>query len=81
MNVLSMKKKNVLSLIKYYAEKNDSAFRNEAYEIAKIFDNTNDYQLSEYIMALLSDVNTFSPQFDEGERLFVKRLEIIKIWI
>ena len=36
-----MKKKNVLNLIKYYAEKNDAAFRNEAYEIARYFDQIN----------------------------------------
>jgi len=70
-----MKKKNVLNLIKYHAEKNDSAFLNEAYEIAKSFDKSNDYQLSEYIMALLSDTNTFSPQIDVSENLFVKRME------
>lgn len=70
-----MKKKNVLNLIKYYAEKNDSAFRNEAYEIAKNFDKSDDYQLSEYIMALLSDANTFSPQIDASENVFVKRIE------
>ncbi|NOQ32245.1 MAG: AAA family ATPase [Helicobacteraceae bacterium] len=70
-----MKKKNVLNLIKYYAEKNDSAFRNEAYEIAKKFDKSDDYQLSEYIMALLSDANTFSPQIDASENVFVKRIE------
>lgn len=70
-----MKKKNILNLIKYHAEKNDSAFRNEAYEIARYFDKSNDYQLSEYIMALLSDVNTFSPQIDANENIFVKRIE------
>lgn len=70
-----MKKKNVLNLIKYHAERNDSAFRNEAYEIAKYFDIINDYQLSEYIMALLSDTNTFSPQIDASENVFVKRME------
>jgi len=70
-----MKKKNVLNLIKYHAEKNDSAFRNEAYEIAKYFDKSNDYQLSEYIMALLSDANIFSPQVDASENVFVKRME------
>ncbi len=70
-----MKKKNILNLIKYHAEKNESAFRNEAYEIAKYFDQSNDYQLSEYIMALLSDTNTFSPQIDESESTFVKRID------
>ena len=37
-----MKKKNILNLIKYHAEKNEDAFRNEAYEIAKYFDKSND---------------------------------------
>jgi len=71
-----MKKKNVLNLIKYHAEKNDSAFRNEAYEIAKYFDKSDNYQLSEYIMALLSDANTFSPQIDTSENHFVRRVDI-----
>ncbi|MCK5293063.1 MAG: AAA family ATPase [Arcobacteraceae bacterium] len=70
-----MKKKNILNLIKYHAEKNESAFRDEAYEIAKYFDKSNDYQLSEYIMALLSDTNTFSPQIDASENAFVKRMD------
>lgn len=75
--VNKMKKKNVLNLIKYHAEKNDAAFRNEAYEIAKYFDQTNNYQLSEYIMALLSDTNTFSPQMDATTHMFFKRIDII----
>lgn len=71
-----MKKKNVLNLIKYHAEKNDVAFRNEAYEIARYFDRINNYQLSEYIMALLSDTNTFSPQIDETSNMFFKRIDV-----
>lgn len=70
-----MKKKNILNLIKYHVEKNDAGFRNEAYEIAKYFDKMNDYQLSEYIMALLSDVNTFSPQIDEKDNVFVRKID------
>ena len=70
-----MKKKNILNLIKYHVEKNDSGFKNEAYEIAKYFDKMNDYQLSEYIMALLSDVNTFSPQIDEKDNMFVRKID------
>jgi len=70
-----MKKKNILNLIKYHAEKNDFAFRDEAYKIAKYFDKSGDYQLSEYIMALLSDANTFSPQIDTSENRFVKRID------
>ncbi len=71
-----MKKKNVLNLIKYHAEKNDAAFRDEAFEIAKYFDETNNYQLSEYIMALLSDTNTFSPQMDAITHKFFKRIDV-----
>jgi hypothetical protein len=71
-----MKKKNVLNLIKYYAEKNDAAFRNEAYEIARYFDQINNYQLSEYIMSLLSDTNTFSPQMDTATHVFFRRIDV-----
>lgn len=71
-----MKKRNVLNLIKYHAEHNDTAFRNEAYQIAKYFDEINNYQLSEYIMALMSDTNTFSPQIDSTTHVFLKRVEI-----
>jgi len=70
-----MKKKNILNLIKYYAEKNDPGFRNEAYEIARYFDSTQEYQLSEYIMALLSNNNTFSPQINEGDLSFFRKVK------
>lgn len=70
-----MKKKNVISLIKYYVEKNDAGFRNEAYEIAKGFDDSGDYQLSEYIMSLLSNVNTFVPQISESDSPFFEKIE------
>lgn len=68
-----MKKKNIINLIKYYVEDNDAGFRNEAYEIARDFDAAGDYQLSEYIMALLSNANTFVPQLnDDGSCFFEK---------
>lgn len=70
-----MKKKNILNLIKYHAEKNDTAFRNEAYEIAQYFDRNNDVQLSEYIMALLSDAHTLSPQNTSVNFKFIKELD------
>lgn len=71
-----MKKKNVLNLIKYYSEKNDSAFRNEAYEIARDFDAAGDYQLAEYIMAQLSSTNTFMPQTTESDYSFFRKMPI-----
>lgn len=70
-----MKKKNILNLIKYYSENNDSAFRNEAYEIARYFDETGNYQLSEYIMSMLSSANTFAPQISENESSFFRKID------
>lgn len=70
-----MKKKSVINLIKYYIEKDDESFRNEAYEVAKDFDNAGDYQLAEYIMALLSDVNTFVPQLSEDNFNYFTKVE------
>ena len=72
--VLFMKKKNIINLIKYYAENNDSGFRSEAYEIARDFDTSGDYQLSEYIMALLSNANTFIPQSNEIESEYLIKI-------
>lgn len=70
-----MKKKNVINLIKYYSEGNDAGFRSEAYEIAKDFDASGDYQLAEYIMALLSSANTFIPQMNENESALFDKIE------
>lgn len=61
-----MKKRNVINLIRYHSERNEPAFRAEALAIAQEFDKAGDVQLAEYIMALLSDANTFVPQMDEA---------------
>ena len=71
-----MKKKNILNLIKYHTEKNEAGFKEEAFEIARYFDTIKDFELSEYIMSLLSDANTFSPQMQEENLKYLKRLEI-----
>lgn len=71
-----MKKKNVLNLIRYHAENNEAGFRNEAYEIAREFDELGDYQLSEYIMALLSNANTFVPQTTENDSVFFEKVRV-----
>ncbi len=70
-----MKKKSVLNLIKYYSEENDAGFRSEAYEIAKDFDESGDYQLAEYIMALMSNANTFVPQMSENDSALFEKVE------
>ncbi|WP_423364050.1 AAA family ATPase [Mycoplasma sp. P36-A1] len=71
-----MKKKNILNLIKYHSEKNELQFRNEAIEIARNFDEAGDYQLSEYIMSMLSEVNTFVPQTMFYESDYLKEVEL-----
>lgn len=78
-----MKKKSVINLIKYYAEDNDAGFRSEAYEIAKDFDQIGDYQLAEYIMALMSDANTFVPQMNENESAMFEKVETMgdSLWL
>ena len=78
-----MKKKNVVNLIKYYSEENDAGFRSEAYEIAKDFDRLGDHQLAEYIMALMSNTNTFIPQMSESESALFEKIEPIgdSLWL
>lgn len=68
-----MKKRNVINLIRYHVDHNESAFRNEAAEIARDFDANGDGELAEYIMALISDANAFVPQSaEEGSDFFEK---------
>ena len=71
-----MKKMNVINLIKYYVERNDAAFRDEAYEIAVDFNRNNDNELGEYILALLSDKNTFVPQMVYGKSDYLRKVDI-----
>lgn len=70
-----MKKRNILNLIKYHAENNDSAFRTEAYEIARYFDSIGDLELAEYIMSLMSKVSTLSPQIDDSSFEYLEPLD------
>lgn len=71
-----MKKKNVLNLIRYYVEKNDTAFRSEAYEIAESFEKNKEYQLSQYVVSLLNNTNIFAPQMLEDLPSFIIKVEI-----
>lgn len=70
-----MKKQNVLNLIKYHVERNENSFRNEAIAIARDFDSIGDYQLSEYIMGLMSESNLYAPQGKDFESEFLKQVE------
>ena len=74
-----MKKKNILNLIKYHIEKNDSAFRNESISIARYFDSIGDQDLAEYILGLLSELPQFSPQSIEVNSEFLEQLDTTKL--
>ncbi|RYX79566.1 AAA family ATPase [bacterium] len=71
-----MRKKNILNLIKYHSENNESGFREEAYEIAKYFDTAGDSELARYIMALLSGANTFTTQDNEHSLSFFSKVNL-----
>lgn len=74
-----MKKRNILNLIKYHVEKNDSAFRNESISIARYFDSIGDLDLAEYILGLLSELPTFSPQTLEVNSEYLEQLDTTKL--
>lgn len=71
-----MKKQNVINLIKYHVEKNEIGFRNEAINIAREFDSIGDDQLAEYIMLLVSQSSSFSPQAYNYEGKFLKVVDV-----
>lgn len=70
-----MKKRNVINLIKYFTEGNSSAFRDEAYNIAEDFNLSGDTQLANYVLALLSNRNTFVPQQSNEHTEFLRKLD------
>lgn len=71
-----MKKQNVINLIKYHVERNESGFRNEAINIARYFDRIGDEQLAEYIMALVAESNRYVPQASEFTSEFLKFVNV-----
>lgn len=69
-----MKKKSIVNLIRYHAEGNEAGFREEAYAIANEFDATGDFQLAEYVMALMSDVNIMYTQNMNYESEYLEKV-------
>lgn len=74
-----MKKRNILNLIKYHVEKNETAFRNESISIARYFDSIGDQDLAEYILGLLSELPTFSPQILEVNSECLEPIDTTKL--
>ena len=72
-----MKKKSIINLIKYHMEGNDVAFEDEAFEIARDFNESGDIELAEYIRVLLSGKNAFVPQKINGSSDFFRKIEYV----
>lgn len=70
-----MKKSDIIDLIRYHSEGNDSGFRSAAYLVAEEFDRNGDTELAKYIMAMLSTTNTFVPQANNIEIPFMRRVD------
>ena len=71
-----MKKKDIVSLIKYHTEQNEAGFREQAYQIAKEFDSTGDSLLAQYVMSLIAGSRpSFSNDTDKYEGFFLERIE------
>lgn len=70
-----MKKQNILNLVRYYSEKNDSAFRSEVAEIARDFEKNGDVDLGEYLMDLISTTNYYVPQNNYDNLHFLEKID------
>lgn len=68
-----MKKQNIINLVKYYVEKNDSAFRSEVVEIANDFEKNGENDISTYLMDLISTTNFYRPQNNYKDLIFLKK--------
>ena len=69
-----MKKQNIINLVKYYVEKNDSAFRNEVAEIANDFNHNGEVEIGEYLMSLISTTNFYIPQNSYKNLEFLRKM-------
>ena len=74
--MIEMKKKDIVDLVRYHVDGNESGFRDLAYELAMEFNKTGDVALSRYMMLLLSgQSSSFMPQSTSFSSDFFKKLE------
>lgn len=69
-----MKKQNIINLVKFYVEKNDSAFRSEVSEIALDFEKNGETEISSYLMDLISTTNFYAPQNSYKDLYYLKKV-------
>lgn len=70
-----MKKQNIVNLVRYHAENNNDAFRNEVAEIAKEFSSGGDELLARYLMELVSCAGFYVPQINYSNLRFLTKKE------
>lgn len=70
-----MKKQNIINLVKFFIEKNESAFRSEVCEIAQDFERTGDHEISEYLMDMISTTNYYVPQNSYKNLQFLRKIQ------
>lgn len=75
-----MKKRDVVALIRYHAEHNELGFKVAAYTVANCFEEMGDHELAHYVMSLVTDPNSFVPQFvpQSGSNDITDTIENIK---
>lgn len=70
-----MKKQDIIKLIKYHVEGDNSSFVAEASNIANEFSMNGDEQLARYLMDLISDANYYIPQSNYSNLRFLRKKE------
>ncbi len=70
-----MKKQNIINLVKFYAEKNDYAFRSEVAKIASEFEKNGDLEIARYIMDLMSTTVFYTPNNSYSDTIFLKKID------
>ena len=71
-----MKKQNLINLVKYYVDRNDTAFRSEVAEIARDFIANGEPEIGDYLMNLISTTNFYAPQNNYQTLHFLKKSNI-----
>lgn len=73
-----MKKQNIVNLIKYHMNNNPEAFVSESVNIANDFYKSDDIEVAEYIMDLISNSNVYKPQSLHYDFAFLRKKEYSK---
>ncbi|WP_026669505.1 ATP-binding protein [Butyrivibrio sp. AE3006] len=68
-----MKKQNIINLVKYYVDKNDSAFRAEVAEIAADFGEHGEEDIGNYLLDLISTTDFYVPQNNYRDLQYLKK--------